>query len=413
MTDNRKPWDSLNIGDRVIHKSYGNGKVVAIEGHYVDVVFSEHRAKFYYPDAFERGFLSIDESPVVELNSESKTEEMAPNHITPENVQAIPEDSIDYIQIAQELFNKYHTMSQLDKHRTQYYQQYGEEAYKRIYKQVQLLRQEAMEIEAKYDPSNCYSESELRDFRIVDYMLRKAQDSNVRNLYGRLKGKYHSFVGILAACYPHQMENGRPAKLNKNSSTGTKEWQPYKRITYASIEKLYITCIDHFYDKEGADPIVEIHQEGEVALSLPNRPKINQRKSISIEDCIGIIEGAHDNLEMARDEEQDAYDNLPEGIQDSERGDTMQEYIDALDEAVSALDDVISSLQEAETESDMDSIPTDDSLNDGFNSDNIVLHKHFGQGTVLSNDGVYVTISFKHRIARIGLKDAQMSLSCN
>ena len=409
----RKPWDSLHVGDRVIHKSYGNGKVVAIEGHYVDVLFSVHRAKFYYPDAFERGFLSIDETPVESPAPEPVSNNKTPDIVAPESINSAEDNSIDYIQIAQELFEKYHTMSQLDKHRAQYYQEYGEEAYKRIYKQVQLLRKEAMENEAKFDPSNCYSESELRDFRIVDYMLRKAPDSIVRNQYNQLKGKYHSFAGILAACYPHQLENGRPAKLNKNSSTGAKEWQPYKRITDASTEKIYITCLDHFYDKEGADPIVEIHQEGEVAFSSPNRPKLNQGKSFSIEGCIGIIESAHDNLEMARDEEQDAYDNLPEGIQDSERGDTMQEYIDALDEAVSALDDVLSSLQEAETESEIDSVPIDNSLNEGLNPESIVLHKHFGQGTVLSNDGVYVTISFKHRIARMVLKDAKKSLSCN
>lgn len=408
----RKPWDSLRTGDRVVHKNFGRGKIVAIDDHYIDVEFLEHRAKFYFPDAFERGFLAIDNTPAEALPSEAKPEEKSPVVLTSENAQPVIEDSIDYNDIAQMLFNKYQTMSQLDKHRAQYYQEYGEEAYKKIYKQVQLLRKEAMENEAKFDPSNCYSESELRDFRIVDYMLKKAPDSRVRNQYNQLKSRYHSFAGIIAACYPHQMENGRPAKLNKNSSTGEKEWQPYKRISNASTEKIYLACLDHFYDKEGSNPIVDIHREGDKQLFSPDKQVLNHNSSFSISDCIGLIEGAYENLEMARDEEQDAYDNLPEGIQDSERGDTMQEYIDALDEAVSALDDVLSSLQDAETESDIDVDPTQNSLNDAFSPESVVIHNSFGKGTVLSNDGFFITVSFRHRTARISLKDASIILSC-
>ena len=36
-----------------------------------------------------------------------------------------------------------------------------------------------------------------------------------------------------------------------------------------------------------------------------------------------MIQNAHDVLEEVRDEEQDAFDNMPEGLQDSERGDLM------------------------------------------------------------------------------------------
>ncbi len=45
------------------------------------------------------------------------------------------------------------------------------------------------------------------------------------------------------------------------------------------------------------------------------------------------------SLEMIRDEESDAYENLPESIQDSERGEAMENCIDALDDFISELDD--------------------------------------------------------------------------
>lgn len=46
-------------------------------------------------------------------------------------------------------------------------------------------------------------------------------------------------------------------------------------------------------------------------------------------------------LEKIRDEEQDCYDNLPEGLVDSERGEAMSENCDDLDSAVEALEEVI------------------------------------------------------------------------
>lgn len=56
-------------------------------------------------------------------------------------------------------------------------------------------------------------------------------------------------------------------------------------------------------------------------------------------------------IEEIRDEEQDSFDNLPEGIQESSRGERMEEVIDTLDEAISNLeyldiDDIISYINE-------------------------------------------------------------------
>jgi ATP-dependent helicase/DNAse subunit B len=45
-----------------------------------------------------------------------------------------------------------------------------------------------------------------------------------------------------------------------------------------------------------------------------------------------------DELEAVLEEEQEAFDNLPESLQESERGQQMQEYIDAMDGALDELD---------------------------------------------------------------------------
>lgn len=47
---------------------------------------------------------------------------------------------------------------------------------------------------------------------------------------------------------------------------------------------------------------------------------------------------AIDQLSEIRDEEQEAYDNLPESLQESERGENMQDCIDSLESFMSDLE---------------------------------------------------------------------------
>lgn len=80
-------------------------------------------------------------------------------------------------------------------------------------------------------------------------------------------------------------------------------------------------------------------------------------------DIDSIIERLHEikstfedvltDVEGVRDEEQESYDNMPEGLQQTERGEIAQEAIDKLDEVYSALedldlDDLIGMLEEAQ-----------------------------------------------------------------
>ena len=48
----------------------------------------------------------------------------------------------------------------------------------------------------------------------------------------------------------------------------------------------------------------------------------------------------HELIENVYDDESEAYENLPESLQYSERGETMQEAVDALDSAMSSCEEI-------------------------------------------------------------------------
>lgn len=52
-------------------------------------------------------------------------------------------------------------------------------------------------------------------------------------------------------------------------------------------------------------------------------------------------------IESLRDEEQEAFDNLPESLQSGERGEKMESAIDALDYAADDLQECLDHLSEA------------------------------------------------------------------
>ena len=60
-------------------------------------------------------------------------------------------------------------------------------------------------------------------------------------------------------------------------------------------------------------------------------------------DTLTEIKSAMEDMQSL---EQDKFDNLPEGIQESERGEAIQEAADNLEYAVDNLNDAIENLQE-------------------------------------------------------------------
>ena len=65
----------------------------------------------------------------------------------------------------------------------------------------------------------------------------------------------------------------------------------------------------------------------------------NRRKTIQgIRDSIIDLQT---ELEEVQSEEQDAYDNLPESLQESEKGQVMYDALDNIESAISSLNEVM------------------------------------------------------------------------
>ncbi len=59
---------------------------------------------------------------------------------------------------------------------------------------------------------------------------------------------------------------------------------------------------------------------------------MNKQRRKYIASALVYLEWAMDIIETAKNEEEEAFYNLPEGIQESERGEQMEEYISTLEE---------------------------------------------------------------------------------
>ena len=66
-----------------------------------------------------------------------------------------------------------------------------------------------------------------------------------------------------------------------------------------------------------------------------------------IEKITADLEAIKELIEALQEEEQDAFDNLPESIQYGERGDKMQSAIDNLEYAADNIQDCLDNLCEA------------------------------------------------------------------
>lgn len=73
-------------------------------------------------------------------------------------------------------------------------------------------------------------------------------------------------------------------------------------------------------------------------MNAKRRNTINSIINDLIDKFEEIKSEAIDQLSEIRDEEQEAFDNLPEALQDSERGENMQDCIDALESFMSDLE---------------------------------------------------------------------------
>lgn len=72
----------------------------------------------------------------------------------------------------------------------------------------------------------------------------------------------------------------------------------------------------------------------------------NTRRKL-LQSIINTLNDCSSDLESAKDEEQEAFDNLPEGLQVSVRGEAMESAISEMENAISNIEDAISSIETA------------------------------------------------------------------
>lgn len=73
---------------------------------------------------------------------------------------------------------------------------------------------------------------------------------------------------------------------------------------------------------------------------------MNKQRRQDLLDVSQLLGEASDRLNEIRDEEQEAFDNMPEGLQCSSRGEAMQEAIDMMDEWNSEIEDIKGKIEE-------------------------------------------------------------------
>ena len=73
---------------------------------------------------------------------------------------------------------------------------------------------------------------------------------------------------------------------------------------------------------------------------------MNKNRREELLDVSHLLDDAIDRLGEIRDDEQDAFDSMPEGLQYSSRGDAMQEAIDTLDDFESKIADIRDKIEE-------------------------------------------------------------------
>lgn len=74
---------------------------------------------------------------------------------------------------------------------------------------------------------------------------------------------------------------------------------------------------------------------------------MNKARAAKIAKLAASLQEVHSILEELRDEEQSAYDNMPESLQSSDRGQATEAAAGELDNATSSLQDVIDALENA------------------------------------------------------------------
>ena len=73
---------------------------------------------------------------------------------------------------------------------------------------------------------------------------------------------------------------------------------------------------------------------------------MNKERRKRLQEVIDQLENLKEEVSFICEEEQEAYDNMPESLQDADRGSQIYENISNLEDRESDFDDLINNLQE-------------------------------------------------------------------
>ncbi|MDR1119419.1 MAG: hypothetical protein LBM08_00700 [Dysgonamonadaceae bacterium] len=73
---------------------------------------------------------------------------------------------------------------------------------------------------------------------------------------------------------------------------------------------------------------------------------MNRERRDELRDAAYLLDDAIDALETVKSDEQDAFDSMPEGFQNSARGDRMMAAIDAIDILIDKIDSIKSDIEQ-------------------------------------------------------------------
>lgn len=74
---------------------------------------------------------------------------------------------------------------------------------------------------------------------------------------------------------------------------------------------------------------------------------MNKDRRKQIDAIFSALEDLKSQIETIASEERDAFDNMPEGLQQGDKGQAAEAAADALDEAANGIDDITSKLDDA------------------------------------------------------------------
>lgn len=76
------------------------------------------------------------------------------------------------------------------------------------------------------------------------------------------------------------------------------------------------------------------------------RRNVISKYMAELEEIQSTLNNIKEGIEDVRDSEDEAFSNLPDSLQYSEKGDIMQECVDGLDDAISQIEDIASNIDD-------------------------------------------------------------------